>query len=390
MSSLDSLFLWFVALLSCTTLCAHAQTARTLAPSGNDAAVVRPPAPSSVVWNGYFGNYVPWASPEEAALFLKGQELFEHTWSAKEGLGPYFNARSCVVCHRIPLPGGAGTSSDTFVPHLLAYRDPSGGSTLPRYKLGDDGKLVSLPIPSGATLRKTPPLFGLGLLEAVPDEVLRANAERGIRKRCGGRAVRIGTTYGRFGWKATVPTLKAFVETALVSELGLTSAKFQMDGSGSSTEEIKTEELGFITSYLQLLAAPAPHIRDARAVEHGRRLFLRCACADCHLSELHASWPVESGAQDITLRAYTDLLVHHMGPTLRDGIRDSGVSEDEFRTAPLWGVWAAGPPYLHDGRARDLSEAVGLHDGEAKGAADAYRALSNDDRDYLIEFLKSL
>ena len=93
---------------------------------------------------------------------------------------------------------------------------------------------------------------------------------------------------------------------------------------------------------------------------------------------------------DSDIRAYSDLLLHNMGPGLADGITEGRAGPADFRTPPLWGAGASGPPYLHDGRAHDLAEAIGLHDGEARNTRLRWEKLSPEDRDALIRFLQGL
>jgi CxxC motif-containing protein (DUF1111 family) len=140
------------------------------------------------------------------------------------------------------------------------------------------------------------------------------------------------------------------------------------------------------------LLGPPPRQRDAdERAAAGERIFAETGCAQCHTPSLRLSHQAAAELdQEPEIRAYTDLLLHDMGPGLADGITEGKAGPADFRTPPLWGVGASGPPYLHDGRARDLSEAIGMHDGEARDTRLRWERLSPADREALIRFLQTL
>src|SRR2546423_2454654 len=125
----------------------------------------------------YFGAPIQGLTARELQEFNAGFNLFVKLWTTQEGVGPHINARSCVVCHRVPVPGGSGTTRDTFVVRSPVAIDAAGGTVFPRFALHADGSLQRRPLPQPATFRRTPPLFGLGILEAVPIDVLLEYAD---------------------------------------------------------------------------------------------------------------------------------------------------------------------------------------------------------------------
>jgi CxxC motif-containing protein (DUF1111 family) len=179
-----------------------------------------------------------------------------------------------------------------------------------------------------------------------------------------------------------VPDIETFVETAFAQELGLPRKT-----AGQTYPDIAIEE---IAAFVRLLGPPPRLAIDERAMA-GERIFTETGCSQCHTPSLRLTR--EASAElggDAEIRAYTDLLLHNMGPGLADGIAEGRAGPADFRTPPLWGVAASGPPYLHDGRAHDLAEAIGLHDGEARNTRLRWEKLSPEDREALLRFLQSL
>ena len=246
--------------------------------------------------------------------------------------------------------------------------------------------------------RNTPPLFGVGLIDGIPSEVLMATAERqpaAVRGRINRtKAGRIG----RFGSKAQIPTLHEFVRGACANELGLevpghSQGASPLDPAGMAKGLDLTEpECDDLVAYVRAL--PAPEAIDPNGLlgtadmRTGRRLFAQAGCASCHVPKL--------GEVD---GIYSDLLLHNMGQSLSDqgtaygGNRpdssDDGPSAREWRTPPLWGYRDSGP-YMHDGRARTLDEAVAMHEGQGKASAHQFFRLASKERTQIEAFLKSL
>ncbi|MDX1457253.1 MAG: di-heme oxidoredictase family protein [Marinobacter sp.] len=262
--------------------------------------------------------------------------------------------------------------------------------------------------------RLAPPMIGLGLLQALPATALEANADPDDADGDGisGRPNRVWdraegrTTLGRFGWKAGQPNIRQQSMDAFAGDMGLTSTltpatdcsepqrcdRFPSGG----TQEVSDKVADFITFYASSLAVPARrNISDDR-VKRGATLFNDIGCAACHTPR-HITGQV-SGRPDLsqqTIWPYSDLLLHDLGPGLADGRPEFLATGSEWRTPPLWGIGLAQTVlpragFLHDGRARTLEEAILWHQGEASAVTDRYRQLARDERQALIQFLKSL
>jgi len=264
------------------------------------------------------------------------------------------------------------------------------------------------------SLRLAQPLFGLGLLEAVSEETILALARRQQAQGLNGRPnyVRddIGkrTALGRFGWKANQPSIKQQIAAAFAGDLGVTSSLYpemncpgpQVDCAaqppGNQPELIDNdwEELEFWT---QALAVPARRNVDQPQFKRGERLFEDAKCALCHVPELKtgSKFPKLPQLADQTFRAYTDLLLHDMGEELADGRPDFRAGPRDWRTQPLWGLGlsrqASGSSVmLHDGRARNVVEAILWHGGEAAASRDAFKRMPKADREALLKFVDSI
>ena len=262
-------------------------------------------------------------------------------------------------------------------------------------------RTTSLPPVKGFTLslseRNTPALFGLGQIDAIPPEVLIATAAQQPAE-IRGRVNRSPEgRVSRFGWKAQLASLHEFVRSACANELGLeVPGHPQAISPLAPTAKAKgldmTEaDCDALVAYIRALPAPVvidpsgPH--GAREMEEGRRLFVAVGCATCHMPSL-------GDVQGI----YSDLLLHDMGPSLSDsgtyyGFQSpdsfAGPTAQEWRTPPLWGYRDSGP-YLHDGRARNLEQAVALHEGQSHESAHRFFSLTAEDRFQIEAFLKSL
>lgn len=263
--------------------------------------------------------------------------------------------------------------------------------------------------------RVAPQIIGLGLLEAVPAGVLLRNEDPDDADGNGisGRARRVkgpdGERLGRFGWKAAMPTVKEQTAAAFVNDMGITSSLFADEivtarqretvrfVSGGSPE-IEDRRLDRVAFYSLALAVPARRDVERAEVIAGERVFASLGCTDCHLPELTTGSESEiAGYRNQRFRPYTDLLLHDMGEELADGLSEDGgaAGPREWRTPPLWGIGLfevvnGHTRYLHDGRARDLTEAVLWHGGEAAAARDRFLAREAKDRAALIAFLRSL
>lgn len=259
--------------------------------------------------------------------------------------------------------------------------------------------------------RVAPPTFGLGLIEAIPAHAILANADPDDRDGNGisGRPnyVRDAGTgrlaLGRFGWKANQPNLGQQIASAFFHDIGITSRLFPGDApyartAGNSPGVIELSDARFdsVLFYMRLLAAPARRNWDKPTVLRGKAIFKEIGCAGCHIPRFETG--VVQDFPELSrqiIRPYTDLLLHDMGEGLADRRPDGLATGREWRTPPLWGIGLVGnvnlhTRFLHDGRARNLEEAVLWHGGEGERSRDLYRRLVKNDRSALIAFLESL
>lgn len=343
----------------------------------------------------YLGDPLPGLTPDQLREFDQGFKLFIKNWTVAEGIGPHLNARSCVACHRIPTPGGSGTGRETFVFHSQGVVDVAGGSVFPRFEIRSDERVRERRQPKPITVRRTQGLFGLGLLEAVPVSVLQeyADPEDANGDGISGRLVKVGQQYGRFGWKGNVATIEAFVEDAFAVEMGLSNRarsnqlEQRLSPENGSPFEVSPGQIRLVSQFIRFLGPPRLAARSDFSI--GEELFFRIGCNACHRPSLTTGpFPEPFGNQK--LLAFTDLLLHDMGAELADGLEEKGVSGQEFRTAPLWGIASTGPPYLHDGRATTIYDAIIVHGGEAKASAVKFRLLSAEEQAALLKFINSL
>jgi len=261
--------------------------------------------------------------------------------------------------------------------------------------------------------RLAQPVFGLGLLESVPASVLRALAKQQRNAGFNGRLNEVvdevsGTRrIGRFGHKASRPDLRQQVAAAFHDEIGATSSVFPKEQCWPlqqacyrvervSGVEARDEQIDLITDYLRLLAPPRQRDTDNPVVERGAVLFDEAKCSVCHVPEMqtgeHAAY---APLRNQTVRAYTDLLLHDMGDGLADGRREFEAGERDWRTPPLWGIGLrrevnGNANLLHDGRARNVTEAILWHEGEADISRRTFQSMSEPERAALVRFVESL
>ena len=274
--------------------------------------------------------------------------------------------------------------------------------------------------------RIAPAVVGMGLLEAVPEETILALAKAEGKAGVGGKPNYVWdyeadrTVLGRFGWKANQPSLRQQTAAAFLGDIGATTYMFPEEncpaaqrqclevpsaskcgGQGGCTgntfrPEVIPSRLNNITLYLQALAVPARRNVDDPEVKRGEQLFDRARCSACHIPELKTASKTEiPSAANLTIHPYTDLLVHDMGEGLADGRPDFKASGREWRTAPLWGLGllrtvSGQSDLLHDGRARNVTEAILWHGGQADKSREAFMTMSKDEREALVKFVESL
>ena len=392
-----------------------------------------------VPWPSWRG--APSASAEAKA---KGHELFVHEWTPHDplahgdGLGPVFNAASCVACHHQGGAGGAGPGSANVRAFALepTPQNPIGkvgiihhAAVQPEWQ--ESAVLVRNMFPAPAPLANgvvprdpltfgsinTPSLFGLGWIDRIPDRVVsgrsRAESLRQLSEELAGdfRGQTPGRPHwlpdgriGKFGWKAQFATLEEFVAAACANEIGLgtPSSKQAKPITCSScpdqNPDLGRDQLGSLVAFVDTLPKPSARVfqsaSEAEQAAHGERLFTAVGCAVCH--------PAKLG--DVN-GLYSDLLLHKVEdersgsgtgsyynpipPPPEPDPRSSEPLPNEWRTPPLWGV-ADSAPYFHDGATATLEGAILRHAGTAKPSAAAFRSLSQEDREALLAFLGSL
>ncbi|MGB8698220.1 MAG: di-heme oxidoredictase family protein [Thermosynechococcaceae cyanobacterium] len=248
--------------------------------------------------------------------------------------------------------------------------------------------------------RLPPPVFGRGLLEAIPETTILGLADPDDKNGDGisGKPNRVWDVrqkklvLGRFGLKANNPNLLQQNAAAYINDMGITNPVFP--GPGGSTE-IDAKTLDAATLYTQTLAVPGRTLMTDPVVKKGERLFAQANCNACHIAELRTGNHGVKAIAHQTIHPYTDLLLHDMGPGLADGRPDFDASGTEWRTPPLWGLGLTQTVlpysgYLHDGRALTLEEAILWHGGEADASKEFFREMGKGDRTALIQFLRSL
>jgi CxxC motif-containing protein (DUF1111 family) len=359
------------------------------------------------------------------------------------GLGPVFNNPSCTGCHikdgrgmphmgqslvRVSLPQGKTAIPGDAVPvpgigtqirdravygHQpdarveIEWQEQAGqyadgtGYTLRSPHLDitrPDGQ--PLPPETLTSLRVPPPVFGTGLLNAIPASEILALADADDTNHDGisGHPNFVWDEetkqkeLGRFGLKANTPNLLQQTAAAYVNDMGVTNPLFpEPDG----THEIDRKTLEDNTFYMETLGVPARTLVDDPTVRKGEKLFAQANCAVCHINTLKTGDSPIAAIAHQTIHPYTDLLVHDMGQGLADNRPDFDASGSEWRTAPLWGVGLTQTvlPYsgfLHDGRARTLAEAILWHGGEAEASKEQFRTMAKGDREALLKFLTTL
>ena len=262
--------------------------------------------------------------------------------------------------------------------------------------------------------RVAPVVVGMGLLEAIPEAAILALADPDDADGDGisGRPNMVWDVQrgelvpGRFGWKANQPTVEQQTAGAFLGDIGITSSLFPeencpeaqhecAEAPNGGSPEIPDDRLAKVVFYTQTLAVPAMRNIDDPQVVRGSKLFVKAGCNVCHTpSHITGEHPV-APVSNQTIYPYTDLLLHDMGEGLADGSTDFEASGREWRTPPLWGIGLVETVnrhtmFLHDGRARNLVEAILWHGGEAEESKEQFKGFTKEERDALIKFLESL
>lgn len=383
--------------------------AAVLALSSIASAQSPPPPPPG------FGVPLPGLTPGQLAAFNDGRIEFSDVERPQDGLGPIFNRDSCVACHGGPAIGGSSNINTTRFGRVTAgVFDPLeslGGSLLQERAISPNG-LEKVPAQANVrALRQTTPLYGFGLIEAIPDATILAGVRTKAVNGVLGKASMVkdvasgNMRVGRFGWKAQQATLLAFAADAYVNEMGITNRLFpnenapngnvallqQLDKVKDPEDQVdpRTGKAGIdkLADFMRLLAPPpAQSVTASNAF--GAKFFLGVGCTACHTPMMTTGSSPVAALNSKSVLLYSDLLLHDMG-SLGDGIVQGAAGAREMRTAPLWGIKASAP-YLHDGRAMTLDDAIKAHDGEGKSARDKYLMLTPDQQKLLIDFLNSI
>jgi CxxC motif-containing protein (DUF1111 family) len=456
----------FAAALSCLS-----------AADGGDGNPPAGPVTVPITDAGAYSQPAPVLSERQQAAFARGRAGFNRPWvvfsvsTGDWGVGPTFVADRCSACHegagrgllprsrnaqllgmvvRLSVPGESLHGGPKPLEHYgeqLQNRALQGQSLglqfayAPIPAEGDlyvaweeqsvtlaDGTEVRLRSPklsiespafgelpdTMTSLRLAPSVFGLGLLEAVPEDLLLAIAGRQRQLGFNGRpnhawdAVNGRSAIGRFGWKATQPSLRQQIAAAAFHDMGVTSNLFprqncpavqtlcrgEVPGNDPELSDAAWEDLELM---LLGLAVPAQRNASDAGVQRGAALFEQLQCAVCHVPVLRTAdyFPRLPELSRQTFHPYTDLLLHDMGEGLADHRPDFAAGGRDWRTPPLWGLGLSATVngsavLLHDGRARNVTEAILWHGGEAQAARDAFAALSRADREALAAFLNAI
>ena len=364
------------------------------------------------------GDPLPGLTPVEFEDFRIGLDDFLEVETAEEGLGPAYNGTSCAVCHSVPAVGGTSSIAET----RAGRRGPQ-GEFIPLDASGESlFQLFSVPshachavIPSEATIvaRRVPiPLFGAGLVEAIPDETLLALEDPLDLNRDGisGRAARIvdlasgEQRIGRFGWKSQHATLLVFGADAYRNEMGITNDLFPQElALGVSPDRMRvcdplpdpedvrdpqTRRRG-IDNFVGFMKFLAPLGRGPvdEATRSGEQIFEALGCATCHVPSLMTGPSANPLFNRRSVPLFSDLLLHDIGTG--DGIQQEAGAPDEIRTPALWGLRSR-RPLLHDGSAATTADAIRSHAGEAELARRRFDESSDDAKAALFAFLNSL
>jgi len=416
---------------------------------------------------------------DETAFFVDGMARFADveavTGGANNGLGPRFNSNQCLSCHSQPEAGGSSPAENPLiavaglngaknkVPWFITEKGPVREARFKKSTDGTgDGEVHDLFVITGRTdavgcnisqpdflpagnpvtgkggnpniiFRIPTPVFGAGLIEAIPDSAILANmkANATVKSAMGihghanaflsgnvNRSANDGTI-SRFGWKAQNKSLLLFASEAYNVEMGVTNQLFTQErdetpgclfnatpedtlnftpARGSANTAVISDIEGF-ANFMRMLAPPVPAPATPKT-EKGRATFAKIGCAHCHTPSLTTGPKIASGSSTTpsaalskqTANLYSDLIVHHMGTGLADGITQGGAGPDEFRTAPLWGVGQR-VFFLHDGRTSNLVEAIREHrskGSEANRVIEHFERLSVEEQQEVVDFLRSL
>ncbi len=385
------------------------------------------PPPSSTIDETIFaeelGGPIVGATTEQLETFEAGRAVALQRINTDTGLGPNFNVTFCSACHEKPTVGGGAPRYRDFYLVAQVLEDGSfiGAGTKgvqPQFSTGPFARVDTDPAVNNVAVRNGTPFFGVGAIAALDEASILANVDEDDADGDGisGRPNYDRGFVGRFGRKAQTVSIEGFIRGPLFNHLGLTSDPLSdalkarlpvpsaldselasnaltctncqaaapdepnFDEDGVPDPELAEQDLFDLVSFSMLLGAPKPEPLDAQT-RHGKELFDKANCSGCHVATLRGPGGL--------VPLFSDLLLHDMGDELADNVQMGVATGREFRTQPLWGVVATSP-YLHDGRADTLDEAIRMHGGEAERSRDAYLAYSEEKRAEIIAFLESL
>ncbi|AEA43672.1 di-heme oxidoredictase family protein [Fluviicola taffensis] len=406
-----------------------------------------------------FSYQINGLSSAQSLMFFVGNSFFNQSWvqapsttTARDGLGPLFNARSCSACHFRDGRGAPeansgllfrlGSNFDNSPDAIYGgqLQDFSHNSIVAEGSMGinyqeevgyyPDGTAYSLRRPiytipgqnygaiQGSTAispRVGQQMIGLGLLELISESDILANADPNDADGDGISGIAnyvtdvvSGTlTVGRFGWKANVGSIAHQVAGAFNGDIGITSVYFPNENHtvnqpacaglpNGGSPEIEDSDLQAVILYAKTLAVPVRRKTTKPEVKYGAQFFKSTGCVSCHKMDFTTGFGGDvAPLKNQKITPFTDLLLHDMGPGLADNVPDHLASGSEWRTQPLWGLGLIstvnGHTYLlHDGRARSIEEAILWHGGEAEKSVQKFKKLPADFRRYLIQYLESL
>jgi len=418
---------------------------------------------------------------DETRFFQDGEVRFADveavTSGANNGLGPRFNSNQCLSCHSQPNGGGSSPAQNPLiavailngakntVPWFITHNGPVREARFKKSNGVSDGSVHDLFVITGRTdapgcniaqpdflpagnpltgqggnpniiFRIPTPVFGAGLIEAIPDSAILANMRSNAPEKSAlgisghanshlsgnvNRSANDGTIT-RFGWKAQNKSLLLFASEAYNVEMGVTNQLFPQERdetpgclfnatpedtlnftptpatTGNANTAVISDIEAF-ANFMRMLAPPTPAPATPSS-EKGRATFAKIGCVHCHTPSLTTGAKIASGSSTSpsaalshqTANLYSDLVVHHMGKGLADGITQGGAGPDEFRTAPLWGVGQR-VFFLHDGRTTNLVEAIRDHQSrgsEANKVIEHFNRLTTQEQQEVIDFLRSL
>ena len=414
-----------------------------------------------------FGFEIDGLTFAEKSKFATGNSLFNQNWvaspastTARDGLGPTFNARACATCHfkdgrgkplvngkssngflmRISLDGHDDVGDAIAVPNYgKQLQDRAINGVLPEAQVTVAYETISGSYPDGKTYELQKPIYsfinekfgslsgvnmsprvaqqtiGLGLISALPDAEITKYEDKNDTDGDGisGIANKVynyetnTTVLGKYGWKANAPSLKQQVAGAFHGDMGLTTSLFKSqncppaqkdckDSTNGGNPEVTDEQLDKILFYQAHLAVPNRRNYKEESVLKGKVLFNKLNCIGCHaINQVTGKKGLTPYLEGITIKPYSDFILHDMGANLADNRTDFLASGNEWRTQPLWGIGLISTVnkhtfLLHDGRARNIEEAILWHGGEAEKSKNAFKNCSLEERKQVINFIKSL